>query len=123
MVWNCEYNHRGFPGSDFRLVRTEELSYTARSAPPPEGCNTGFSISAVTVRLNNGARFDLVNAHPASFSEECRTKMLVQALAVDDNPPSILENDRVLIMGDFNFDPWRTGNDHLAVFGVLEIKP
>jgi hypothetical protein len=85
-----------------------ELCYTARSTPPPEGCNTGFSISAVTVKLNNGARFDLVNAHPASFSEECRTKMLIRAFTGDDETPSILENDRILIMGDFNFDPWRT---------------
>lgn len=34
--------------------------------------------------------------------------MLIQAFTGDGETPSILENDKVLVMGDFNFDPWRT---------------
>jgi hypothetical protein len=85
-----------------------DLCYNPRHSPVPEGCGNGFSISAVTVKLDNGAVFDLVNVHPASFSEECRAKLLIQAFTGNEAVPTILRNDNVLIMGDFNLDPWRT---------------
>jgi hypothetical protein len=85
-----------------------DLCYNARYSPVPNGCDNGFSISAITVKLNNGTVFDLVNTHPASFSEECRTKLLLQAFIGNQATPTILKSDNVLIMGDFNLDPWRT---------------
>lgn len=87
------------------------LCYTARITPVPDGCDKGFSISAVTVKLFNGTLFDLVNVHPPSFSEPCRAKMLLQAFLGDEGVPPILKNENVLIMGDFNMDPWRTKDD------------
>ena len=34
--------------------------------------------------------------------------MLRQALVGDDGVPSLLQQENVLIMGDFNMDPWRS---------------
>ncbi len=79
----------------------------ARTPVPLPGCDAGFSISAVTVRLVNGAVFDVVNIHPASFSESCRADLLQRALLGDETSPSIIQEEKVLIMGDFNMDPWR----------------
>jgi hypothetical protein len=93
-----------------------DLCYNARHSPVPEDCNNGFSISAVTVTLNNGAVFDLVNVHPASFSEECRTKLLLQAFTGNEAVPTVLKSDNVLIMGDFNLDPWRTRDSSSEVW-------
>jgi hypothetical protein len=85
-----------------------ELCFTARTAPVETDCDPGFSIIAVTVRLNNGAVFDMVNAHPASMSDSCRASMLRRAFTGDQLGEPVIQNPKVLITGDFNMDPWRS---------------
>jgi len=85
--------------------------YSARSADPGKNCDAGFSISSITVQLNNGAVFDVVNAHPQSWSASCRANMLLRAFNGDTEDPPIIQNDKVLILGDFNLDPWRSNDE------------
>jgi len=92
------------------------LCYNARTPVPLPGCDAGFSISAVTVRLVNGSIFDVINVHPASFSTSCRAELLNRALEGDGTSPSIIQGEKVLIMGDFNTDPWRTHDQSTLVW-------
>jgi len=84
-----------------------ELCYSTRSTDTGNNCDNGFSISAITVQLNNGFVFDMVNVHPQSMSSVCRANMLLRAFQGDKSQQPIIQNDNVLILGDFNLDPWR----------------
>lgn len=79
---------------------------SARTAPPIDGCNAGFTVSAGTVLLSNGLEFDIVNMHPQSNKVECRAEMTQQAFDQGLETP-LIQHENVLILGDFNFDPWR----------------
>ncbi len=87
---------------------------TARTVEYIDGCDNGFTISAATIVLKTGFKFDVINVHPQSTSVECRTKMLDAALKGTKNGGLIKENN-VIVIGDFNLDPWR-GTDTSAVF-------
>jgi hypothetical protein len=93
----------------------------ARPIKPISGCDPGFSISAVTVKLNNGAIFDIVHSHPQSFSASCRAESLQQAFYPDSPEDSIIQQDKIFVMGDFNFDPWRDNDESVDTWkGIYE---
>jgi len=92
------------------------LCNTARTVPEIHGCDPGFSISAATIALNNGAKFDLVHIHPASFSDQCRSQMFDQAFNGGEGISPIVQHENVLIMGDFNLDPWRSKDESSKVW-------
>jgi hypothetical protein len=98
------------------------LCYSARTYLPPQGCDPGFSISAITVKLDGGTVFDLANAHPSSTSASCRAEMFLQAFVGDDASPPIVQNERVLIMGDFNIDPWREKDESVDTWNLVVEK-
>ncbi len=84
----------------------------ARTGDVVDGCDPGFSVSAVTVEVD-GQPIDFVNVHPpsdmASNAAECRYEMF-QDFFGEDAP--LIENDAVFVGGDFNFDPYRaSAND------------
>jgi hypothetical protein len=83
------------------------LCNTARTGAQLPGCSDGFSVSAVTIRLKDGFQFDLVNAHPQSFNAGCRAKMLALILEGNSSEPALIREEKVLLLGDFNLDPWR----------------
>ena len=70
----------------------------------PQGCDPGFSVSAVDAVLK-GRAVRLVNVHPDSIKRGCRTLELQQAFALASGP-------RNLMLGDWNTDPYhRKGED------------
>jgi len=79
----------------------------ARTSPALDGCDNGFNVSAGTIRLRDGFTFDLVNAHPQSTDSACRAKMIRYIFEGDELSPALIESENVLLMGDFNLDPWR----------------
>lgn len=83
----------------------------ARTVPPVEGCDDGFTISAVTAVLN-GREVDLIDGHPPANGfdgsrAECRRAYLQGALEPMGAPGSLREADVALFGGDLNFDPYR----------------
>jgi hypothetical protein len=84
-----------------------ELCFTARTSQPLSQCDNGFNVSAATVRLHTGLVFDVANAHPQSTSHGCRAQMLSAFFKDIDGQPPLLQENLVLMMGDFNVDPWR----------------
>ena len=92
----------------------------ARVDQPDSACDGGFTVSAVTVVLHaNGMRIGIVNAHPqsndvASLKKEkaqcqtaCRERALRQIFETVDGQPPLAQEDRNLILGDINIDPFR----------------
>jgi endonuclease/exonuclease/phosphatase family metal-dependent hydrolase len=78
------------------------ICYSARTIPYLEGCDNAFTVSAITVRLHDGFTFDVVNLHPQSTNANCRSRMIS---ALFDT--KVIQEENVLLMGDFNLDPWR----------------
>ncbi|QDG52026.1 hypothetical protein FIV42_15135 [Persicimonas caeni] len=87
---------------------------SARTAPPVEGCDEGFTLSAVTVHTD-AASFDIVNGHPpsdaggATEGRECRKGYFEHVFGPD---ASLVTSDKVLVGGDLNFDPFRQSEDY-----------
>jgi endonuclease/exonuclease/phosphatase family metal-dependent hydrolase len=81
---------------------------SARTAPEVPNCDNGFTVSAATVKMMGGFIFDVVNFHPQSTNDKCRAKMI--SFAFEGTDP-LIQQENVLLLGDFNFDPWRD-QDH-----------
>lgn len=81
----------------------------ARTAPPVEGCDEGFTLSAVTVAAGDTS-FDVINGHPpsdaagATEGRECRTAYFEHVFGAE---ATLVTSDTVVLGGDFNFDPYR----------------
>ncbi len=86
------------------------LCKNARTGRPLKGCDPGFKVSVVTVALPQGVRFDAVNVHLSSISPSCRERKLALLFEGEAGHPPLLQEEKVLIAGDFNFDPWRGGD-------------
>jgi endonuclease/exonuclease/phosphatase family metal-dependent hydrolase len=71
-----------------------------------DGCRWNVAIMAATVRVN-GQVLDVVNAHPESRSAEYRLASIRQSFENAGQPGSLVRKDQVLLLGDFNMDPWR----------------
>jgi hypothetical protein len=77
---------------------------TAETAAGVQHCDDGFSVSAADVTLGK-VSLRVVNAHPDSLNRECRKAQLQQIFEKD---PLLARGSRVIAMGDFNLDPYRT---------------
>jgi hypothetical protein len=81
-----------------------------RVAPAVAGCDSGFTVSAVTLRVD-GRLLDLINAHPPSGASPeamaCRRASLEAVLEPPGSASSLRLNPLALMGGDFNFDPYR----------------
>jgi Endonuclease/Exonuclease/phosphatase family len=84
-----------------------QLCNSARTGIEVDGCDNGFTVSAATVKLRSGFTFDLVNLHPQSTDDKCRARMISLAFEGNGKNKPLIQQDNVLLMGDFNFDPWR----------------
>ncbi|MBN2147269.1 MAG: hypothetical protein JW726_07765 [Anaerolineales bacterium] len=93
-----------------------QLCNNARTITEIPGCDNGFNVSAITVHLFNGPRFDVVNFHPQSTNAACRAQMISNALLGGNETGSILQEDLILLMGDFNLDPWRDDDESVEVW-------
>jgi hypothetical protein len=94
-----------------------EICHTARTIPEIEGCDNGFTISAATIKTKTPSlSFDLVNFHPQSTSSICREKMIKAAFYGNNTTPSIIQEKKLLLLGDFNFDPWRDNDESVATW-------
>jgi endonuclease/exonuclease/phosphatase family metal-dependent hydrolase len=82
------------------------LGETDRFERQPAGCRDSVSIMAATVRVK-GRTFDLVSAHAENRSPACRLAAIRQVF----EPGGLVREDKALIMGDFNQDPWREEDD------------
>lgn len=113
----CTNRDRDGRGFECIAVRTEignilgcptgSLCYSARTSKEINGCDNGFTVSAATIELKNGFKFDIVNFHPQSTDDRCRAKMISQSFDIFEGNKPLIEQPNVLLMGDFNFDPWR----------------
>src|SRR5690606_35001111 len=78
-------------------------------------CDDGFTISAATIELENGFSFDIVNMHPNSINENCRTETILKAFE-DTGYSKIINSKYILVAGDFNLDPWRQNGKSVAAW-------
>lgn len=78
------------------------LCHTDRFERQPEDCRHSVSIMAATVQIK-GRTFDVVNAHAENRSPACRLAAIRQVF----EPCGLVREEKALIMGDFNLDPWR----------------
>ncbi|MFP4597123.1 MAG: endonuclease/exonuclease/phosphatase family protein [Persicimonas sp.] len=89
----------------------------ARAAPVVEGCDEGFSISSATAQIGQHG-VDLINAHPPSDAsgaedgQRCREAYLQHVFGAD---ATLRSSELALVAGDFNFDPFRAGQDEADV--------
>lgn len=97
---------------------TEECTF-ARTAPSIPGCIDDFSVSATTIQLNSGFVFDLINAHPTSRNVTCRASMINQIFTQSIDYSALIEQNRVMISGDFNLDPWREKDESTLIWATL----
>lgn len=95
------------------------LCNIARTSREITGCDNGFTISAVTVLLNNGYIFDVVNAHPQSTDAKCRAKMLSQIFGEGTVQNPLVIEDKVLLIGDYNLDPWRDKDESVTLWNDM----
>lgn len=83
----------------------------AETPPAPEGCDDGFSVSAVDVVPKGGGSFRLVNGHPASgFETACRAQQLRQMFE------QLAGDGAALVAGDMNLDPWTDSDESVSVW-------
>ncbi len=87
----------------------------ARTNEAVDGCDPGFTVSAVTIEYGDRT-LDVVNVHPPSGREaaarQCRHDYFLNIFG-EDAP--LIEEDQVLIGGDFNFDPYRGSQDDVDI--------
>ena len=87
-----------------------EICNRARTITEVTRCDNGFTVSAVTVKLRNNLIIDVVNFHPQSTNARCRSRMIARAF--DSAAPSpLIQQNHVLLLGDFNLDPWRDDDE------------
>ena len=79
-----------------------ELCWSDRVDNQLEGCRWNVAIMATTVQVK-GRTFDVVNAHPESRSAACRLASIRQIF----EGHHLVRQEDVLLLGDFNMDPWR----------------
>jgi endonuclease/exonuclease/phosphatase family metal-dependent hydrolase len=78
-------------------------------------CNPEFVVGAVSAVIH-GQRISLVNAHPHSRSESCRTAAIRQIFESTEEIQSLTREEKSIIAGDFNFDPFRERGRFLGVW-------
>lgn len=84
-----------------------EICNRARITPEFEGCDNGFVSIAATLRTKTGEEFDLLSVHLQSTSAQCRVTSLRYIFGDGSGTTPMIQSEKVLVMGDFNFDPWR----------------
>jgi hypothetical protein len=73
----------------------------------------------VTVKLRTGVTLDVVNVHPQNIPASCRSQLLRTAFLWGVPENSIIHEDKVLLVGDFNLDPWRDHDESVIVWGQI----
>jgi len=97
-----------------------EFCYEARTAPEIKGCDNGFTISAVTIKAPKiPFLFDVINFHPQSTNSDCRAKMINTALYGNKTATSIIQEEKVVLLGDFNLDPWRDNDESVIIWSAF----
>jgi len=76
---------------------------------PQAGCDTGFTASSVNAILH-GQVITIVNAHLQSTSISCREWSLRQIFESVEGRLPLASGERVLLLGDFNLDPFRSSD-------------
>ena len=74
---------------------------------PQPGCDTGFTVSSAVVVVH-GQRVTVVNAHLQNSSVECREWALRQVFEDIDGRLPLASGERILLLGDFNLDPFKS---------------
>ena len=100
--------------------KSGDICYTARTLEKIEDCDSGFTVSAVTVTTHNGLTFDVVNVHLQSNNTNCQNLMLDNLFSSTEN--KILQGSNIIIAGDFNFDPWRDNGGLIVLWNNFLIN-
>jgi hypothetical protein len=83
------------------------LCLHARTPAASDGCDAGFTVSAVEVEPRGMPPFTLVNAHPPSgLAAECRNEQLQQIFEGRADERLAAPEGPTLLAGDFNLDPF-----------------
>jgi hypothetical protein len=97
-----------------------EICNNARTVPEIKDCDNGFTISAVTVNAKKlSILFDVINFHPQSTNSTCRAKMINTALYGNESHPSVIQEKKVILVGDFNLDPWRDNDESVNTWNTF----
>lgn len=84
-----------------------EVCFTSEGLDTPyEGCNPEFIILSAIAKVY-GIRIGLINAHPHSRDKVCRDAAISQIFEGDNNISPLKLPKKIIIAGDFNFDPFR----------------
>jgi endonuclease/exonuclease/phosphatase family metal-dependent hydrolase len=87
-------------------------------SPQIENCDPGFNWMMIDILIFNYLPVTIVNVHLNSRNSTCRVKMLKQIWhCLEENNAS-----NILIMGDFNFDPWRNSRSPETNFLIEFMK-
>lgn len=92
------------------------LCTSDRMATLAPGCRTHLTVYATTVQVR-GRVFDIVNPHPENRSADCRLDSIRQIFEGD-----IVQEQKVLILGDLNLDPW-LGDDVSTEYWNTQVGP
>ncbi len=92
------------------------LCTSDRMATLAPGCRTHLTVFAATVRVR-GRVFDIINAHPENRGPECRLDSIRQIFE-----GHIVQEQKVLILGDLNLDPW-LGDDVSTEYWNTQVGP
>ena len=97
-------------GWDCVAVRADVASFTSAvtTAPAPDGCDDGFTVSGVDVVVR-GAPLRVLAGHPDSGDDACRAAEMTALL--DLGVPG-----RTLLAGDLNLDPFREEGESVDIF-------
>ncbi|HEY59829.1 MAG TPA: endonuclease/exonuclease/phosphatase family protein [Anaerolineae bacterium] len=94
-----------------KIIGCKKGKYKKNKRTEAQGsqCDNGFATQAATIRLKGGFQFDLVNFHLHSTNVFCRVNTLINVFAgnLKENRQPLIKQQWVLLIGDFNFDPWR----------------
>lgn len=74
---------------------------------PYPGCDAGFTAFRAVV-IVHGYQVTVVNAHLQSSNVECREWSLRQIFETTDGRSPLASGGRILLLGDFNLDPFRS---------------
>lgn len=93
---------------EIEKCKTGELCYSIENSDiPGNNCNPEFIIMSAIAKIKN-LTIRLVNAHPNSRDKYCRDYSLAQLFTRQENISTLESNQKTIIAGDFNFDPFKS---------------
>jgi len=86
-----------------------QICFTSQGLDSPASdCNPEFIVMSAIVKVGD-LRIGLINGHPHSRNKSCQDNSIKQIFEGVNGIP-LVDTDKIIIAGDFNFDPFRGNN-------------